>query len=69
LTDHINLFTVSQNHPNCLYIDRLPTIAELLISPYPTIAKQFLGFKKLSFLGATSGFNTGRKAVVRGDKT
>jgi len=31
-------------------IERLPTIAELMISHYPTISQQFLGFKKLSFL-------------------
>ena len=35
-----------------MYIERLPTIAELVISPYPTIPQQFLGFKKLSFVGA-----------------
>jgi len=34
-----------------MYIERLATIAELMISPYPTISQQFLGFKKLSFVG------------------
>jgi len=31
--------------------ERLQTIAELVISPYSTISQQFLGFKKLSFVG------------------
>ena len=43
------------------FIERLPTITELVISPYPTISQQFLGFKNLSFVGDTSGFKTDRK--------
>jgi len=30
-------------------------------SRYPTMSQQFLGFKKLSFVGATSGFKTPKK--------
>jgi len=29
----------------------LPNITEFVISSYPTISQQFLGFKKLSFVG------------------
>ncbi len=36
-----------------MYVERLQTITELVISPYPTISQQFLGFKKLSFVGDT----------------
>ena len=43
---------LSQLYLKCMYIERLPTIAKLVISPYPTIPQQFLGFKKLSFVGA-----------------
>jgi hypothetical protein len=32
-------------------IERVQTIAELVISPYPAISQQLLGFKKLSFVG------------------
>jgi len=45
-------------------IERLPTIAELVISPYPTISLQFLGFKKLSFVGGIAGFSTAKKPFI-----
>ena len=35
-----------------MYIERLPTITELVISPHPTISQQLFGAKKLSFVGA-----------------
>jgi len=34
------------------YIEKLSTIAEPMISFYPTMSQQFLSFKKLSFVGA-----------------
>jgi len=45
------ILPLPQIHENFMYIERLPTIAELVISSFPTISQQFLGFKKLSFVG------------------
>ena len=44
------------NKINYVFIERLPTIAELVISPYPTISQQFLGFKKLAFVGVINSY-------------
>jgi len=35
-----------------------------VISSYPTISQQFLGFKKLSFVGGIKGFKTDKKPVL-----
>jgi len=56
--------TENQISSDFMYIERLPTITELVISSYPTISQQFLGFKKLSFVGGTSGFKTDKKPEV-----
>jgi len=45
--------------------ERLPTIAELVISPYPTISQQFLGFKKLSFGRVAQGNLTPTPPQIR----
>ena len=47
----LKMLPISQLYLKCMYIERLPSIAELVISPYPTIPQQFIGFKKLSFVG------------------
>ncbi len=44
------ILPISQIHQNFMYIERLPTITELVISPYLTISQQSLGFKKMSFV-------------------
>jgi hypothetical protein len=43
---------------------RLPAITELVISPYPTISQQFLGFKKLSFVGEITTFQGHEKPEI-----
>jgi len=58
------ILPVSQFDAKLRYIERLPTIAELVISSYLTISQQFLVFKKLSFVGDTTGFKTDRKPLV-----
>jgi hypothetical protein len=35
-----------------------------VISPYPAVSQQFLGFKKLSFVGAAQTIGTGQIRVV-----
>ena len=40
----------AQIHENFMYIERLSTIAEFVISTYPKISQQFMGLKKLSFV-------------------
>ncbi len=51
-----DILPVSQFKAKLRYIERLPTITELVISPYPTISQQLFGAKKLSFVGDRSGF-------------
>ena len=58
------LATVSQFYVKLLYIERLPTIAEIVISPYPTISQQLFGVKNLSFVGDTTGLEKGHFPMI-----
>jgi hypothetical protein len=60
----MNYLPIAQLRQNFMYIERLPIITELVISPYPTISQQFLGFKKLSFVGEITTFQGHEKPEI-----
>ena len=57
LVKTFDILPVSQLYLKWMYIERLPTITELVISPYLTISQQLFGFKKLSFVGDITGIS------------